>query len=129
MEGLGRIASANDAANISLTQHAGIKKWVCLSSNDDGMMRGSCGGVPRHPVTDIIGVGINGDCRLRRNLRRANRAAFRLDPPKPEPHGGKTVDMMVDWLTKGTEPPKATYTSGTAITRDNYKEAMAKEGL
>ena len=125
------IASANDAANIVLTQHAGIKKWVCLSSNDDGMM-GAVRAVESHgiPVTDIIGVGINGGPPIQKEFETGKPSGvFASILLSPSTHGGKTVDMMVDWLTKGVEPPKATYTSGTAITRDNYKEAMAKEGL
>lgn len=125
------VASANDAANVILTQHATTKKWLCLSSNDDGML-GAVRAVESRgiPVTDIIGVGINGGPPIQKEFDTGKQSGvFASILLSPSTHGGKTVDMMVDWLTKGTEPPKLTYTSGTAITRDNYKQAMAAEGL
>ena len=125
------VASANDAANIVLTQHGQIKKWVCLSSNDDGTM-GAVRAVESHkiPVTDIIGVGINGGPPVKEEFDSGKATGlFGSILLSPSQHGGQTVQMMFDWLTKGTEPQKVTLTSGTAITRANYKEAMAKESL
>lgn len=123
------IGSANDAANIVLTQHGQIKKWVCLSSNDDGMM-GAVRAVESHkiPATDIIGVGINGGPPIQAEFDSGKASGvFGSIMLHPSEHGGKTVEMMFEWLTKGTEPAKLTLTSGTAITRENYKAEMAKE--
>lgn len=123
------IGSANDAANIVLTQHGQIKKWVCLSSNDDGMM-GAVRAIESHkiPAADIIGVGINGGPPIKEEFDSDKASGvFGSILLSPSQHGGKTVELMFDWLTKGTVPPPVTLTSGTAITRDNYKEAMAKE--
>jgi L-arabinose transport system substrate-binding protein len=37
--------------------------------------------------------------------------------------------MMYEWISEGKEPPKETYTTGTLITRDNYKAELEKEGI
>ncbi len=50
--------------------------------------------------------------------------------PSPDIHGYKTSEMLYNWVTKGVEPPKFTaVTDVVLITRDNFKEELAKKGL
>jgi L-arabinose transport system substrate-binding protein len=124
------IPGALDAANITLTQHPEIKKWVAFSSNDDGVL-----GVVRATegrniaASDVIGVGINGTSGVD-DFKKPNPTGFfgsvLLSPKK---HGYDTCRMMYDWVKNGTEPPKETWTSGILITRQNYEEKMKEEGL
>jgi L-arabinose transport system substrate-binding protein len=45
-------------------------------------------------------------------------------------HGYKTSELLYNWVTKGVEPPKFTaVTDVVLITRDNFKEELAKKGL
>ena len=37
--------------------------------------------------------------------------------------------MMYKWIKNGQIPPLATFTTGALITRENYKQVMAEQGL
>ncbi|MEO7454297.1 MAG: arabinose ABC transporter substrate-binding protein [Fimbriimonadales bacterium] len=124
------IPGALDAANITLTQHSDIKKWVAFSSNDDGVL-----GVVRATEgrnissSDVIGVGINGTSGVD-DFKKPNPTGFfgsvLLSPRK---HGYDTCKMMFEWVKNGVVPPKETWTSGILITRENYEAKMKEEGL
>jgi L-arabinose transport system substrate-binding protein len=124
------IPGALDAANISLTQHPEIKKWIAFSSNDDGVL-----GVVRAtegrsiPAENVIGVGINGTSGVDDFKKSKPTGFFASVLLSPRKHGYGTAEMMYQWISQGKEPPKETWTSGILITRDNYKEMMDKEGL
>jgi len=124
------VAAASDAANAVLTAQSKFKKWVVCSSNDDGVI-GAVRAIQNRaiPVTDIIGVGINGSLAAQEWDKGQPSGIFASVLLQPRIHGGSTVEMMAAWVKDGKEPPKETYTSGTLINKDNYKEEMKKEGL
>ena len=124
------IPGALDAANPTLTQHPDVKKWVAFASNDDGVL-----GVVRAtegrtiPASDVIGVGINGTSGVD-DFKKPNPTGFFASVLlSPRRHGYDTAEAMYRWVTEGKEPQKETYTTGTLITRDNYREEMKQEGL
>jgi ABC-type sugar transport system, periplasmic component len=124
------IPGALDAANPTLTQHPDVKKWVAFASNDDGVL-----GVVRAtegrtiPAENVIGVGINGTSGVDDFKKPKPTGFFASVLLSPKRHGYDTAEAMYKWVTEGTEPPKETYTTGILITRENYEEAMKKEGL
>jgi L-arabinose transport system substrate-binding protein len=124
------IPGALDAANITLTQHSDIKKWVAFSSNDDGVL-----GVVRAtegrniPASDVIGVGINGTSGVDDFKKPQPTGFFGSVLLSPRKHGYDTCKMMYEWIKNGTVPQKETWTSGILITRDNYVGKMKEEGL
>ena len=124
------IASASDAANAVLTAHSALKKWVVFSSNDDGVLGGirsiSNRGIP---PTDIIGVGINGMLAAGEWEKGQPTGMYASVLLQPKVHGASTVEAMYKWIKDGTQPKSETYTSGTIITKDNYKDAMKKAGV
>lgn len=124
------LAAASEAANPVLTRNGTIKKWVCFSSNDDGTI-GAVRAMESAGITaeNIIGVGINGPLAADDFKKDKPTGVFGSVMLQPSVHGGKTVEMMAEWIKSGKEPEKETYTSGVLITRENYKEAMKKEGL
>jgi L-arabinose transport system substrate-binding protein len=124
------IPGAFDAANIALTQHPDIKKWVAFSSNDDGVL-GVVRATEQHgiPASDVIGVGINGTSGVDDLKKPQPTGFFASVLLSPRQHGFGTAESMFHWITKGTEPPKETYTKGILIDRTNFQEAMKKEGL
>ena len=77
---------------------------------------------------DIIGIGINGQdlADFQKTKPTGFFASVLLSPRR---HGYETAEWMYKWLTVGTAPPKATYTEGVLITRDNYKAVMAEQGF
>ena len=124
------IASASDAANAVLTAHSGIKKWVLFSSNDDGVLGGIRSITNRGiPTTDIIGVGINGMLAAAEWAKGTPTGMFASVLLQPKIHGASTVDAMNKWIKECKAPDKETYTSGTVIHSNDYKEAMAKAGV
>lgn len=124
------LAAASEAANPVLTRNGTIKKWVCFSSNDDGTI-GAVRAIESAgiPADGIIGVGINGPLAADDFKKDKPTGVFGSVMLQPSVHGGKTVEMMAEWIKSGKEPEKETYTSGVLITRENYQEAMKKEGL
>lgn len=124
------IASASDAANAVLTAHANFKKWVVFSSNDDGVL-GAIRSISNRgiPVTDIIGVGINGPLAAEEWAKGQPSGMLASVMLQPKVHGAGTVDAMAKWIRDGTEPAKETYTTGMLIDKTNYKQEMEKQGI
>jgi L-arabinose transport system substrate-binding protein len=124
------IPGALDAANITLTQHWDIQKWVAFSSNDDGVL-----GVVRATEgrnispENVIGVGINGTSGVDDLKKPQPTGFFGSILLSPRKHGYDTCKAMYEWIKNGTEPPKETWTSGILITRENYEAKMREEGL
>ncbi len=124
------ITGASDAANTVITQNQNVKKWVCFSSNDDGMM-GIVRALEARGVKpeDIIGVGINGLAVAKEFSLGKPSGVFASILLSPRAHGAQTVEMMAKWIREGTKPALETYTEGTAINRENYEAALKTEGM
>lgn len=124
------IPGAFDAATATFTQHPDIKKWVAFSSNDDGVL-----GVVRASeqrglkAADVIGVGINGTSGVDDFKKPEPTGFFASILLSPKKHGFETAEMMYKWIKEGKEPPLEIWTKGILITRSNFQEMMAKEGL
>ncbi|MCW5945465.1 MAG: arabinose ABC transporter substrate-binding protein [Fimbriimonadales bacterium] len=124
------IETAVEAASVALTRHPGVKKWIAFSSNDDGVL-GFVRATESRGISaaDVIGVGINGTSGVD-DFRKSNPTGFFASVLlSPRKHGYHTAEMMYRWIKEGVEPPKETWTTGILITRENYQELMAKEGL
>ena len=81
-------------------------------------------------AADVIGIGINGVDAIS-ELSKAQATGFYGSLlPSPDVHGYKSSEMLYNWVTKDAEPPKFTeVTDVVLITRDNFKEELAKKGL
>ncbi|MDF7723353.1 hypothetical protein PUR43_26325, partial [Enterobacter hormaechei subsp. xiangfangensis] len=125
------IPGAFDAANSMLVQHPEVKHWLVVGMNDNtvlGGVRATEGQGFKAP--DVIGIGINGVDAVS-ELSKAQATGFYGSLlPSPDVHGYKSSEMLYNWVTKGAEPPKFTeVTDVVLITRDNFKEELAKKGL
>lgn len=125
------IPGAFDAGNSMLVQHPQVKHWLIVGMNDNTVL----GGVRAtegqgFKAADVIGIGINGVDAVN-ELSKAQATGFYGSLlPSPDIHGYKTSEMLYNWVTKGAEPPKFTaVTDVVLITRDNFKEELAKKGL
>jgi len=119
-----------DAANILLTQHPEVKRWLIVGMNDTAVL-GAVRAMEGRSFTadNAIGIGINGtDC------------IDELSKTKPTPffgsmlvsapyEGYKTAEMLAQWIKDGTVPPPDTRTPGILITRENFKQVLKKEGI
>lgn len=121
---------AFSAANIILTQHPAVKKWLVYSVNDEGVL-GSVRALENHGFTaeDVIAVGIGGSTSLS-ELQKTEPTGFVgtvfvncID------HGYKTAEMLYKWIKEGVEPPMETRTTGTIVTRETYKQIMTEAGF
>ena len=125
------IPGALDAGNSLLAQRPEVKHWLVIGMNDNTVL----GGVrategQRIAPENVIAIGINGVDAVN-ELSKPNVTGFLGSLlPSPDVHGYKTTEMLYNWVTKGEEPPKFTaVTDAVLITRENFKEELAKKGL
>lgn len=124
-----QLPSAIDAANIALTQHPEIKKWVAYSSNDDGVLGFVRASEQRDIAPEnVIGIGINGTSG-KDDLKKEKSGFHASVLLSARTHGFSTAEAMYQWITEGKEPAKETYTKGTLIDRSNFKDKLKEEGI
>lgn len=124
------IPAAVDAANTILTQHMDVKKWVAFSSNDDGVLGFVRASEQKSiPAENVIGVGINGTTAKEDFAKAKPTGMYASVLLSAKTHGYSTAEMMYQWIKDGKEPPKETFTKGTLIDRNNYKEKLKEEGI
>ena len=124
------IPGSLDATNTLLTQQPGVKHWLVCSSNDNGVLGAirALEGRGFAPESSV-GVGINGtDCIV--ELEKAKPTSFYGSMLlSAKEHGFKTSEMMFKWIKDGVEPPLDTRTTGTLITRENFRQVLKEQGV
>jgi len=124
------IPGAHDAADVVLTQHPEVKKWVIYSLNDDGVLGGVRATEDHNiPAENVIGVGINGTSGVDDLKKDKPTGFFASVLLSARTHAFDTCHAMYEWITKNKEPEKEHYTTGVLITRKDFKEKMQAEGL
>ncbi len=124
------ISDSRTAATTVLTLHPNIKNWLIASMNDAGAM-GAVRATEAFniPPERVVGIGINGDLALADLKKSTPNGLFGSILLQAKRHGFDTSDMMYKWITEGKVPPKITYTDGILITRANFKQVLADQGL
>jgi L-arabinose transport system substrate-binding protein len=124
------IPGGRDAANIVLTQHAGVKHWLVTGMNDEAVL-GAVRAMENRGIrpADVIGIGIGGDTGKTDFEKPQTTGFFASVLISPKRHGQETATMLYLWIKDGVSPPPTTFTSGVLITRENYKRVMAEQGL
>jgi L-arabinose transport system substrate-binding protein len=118
------------AANVILTQHPDVKKWLVYSVNDEAVL-GSVRALENRKFKpeDIIAVGIGGSTSLP-ELQKAEPTGFVgtcfVDCIQ---EGYRTAEMLYQWIKDGTQPPLETRTAGTIVTRETYRKVMTDAGF
>lgn len=119
-----------DAANIVLTQHPDVKKWLACGTNDEAVL-----GVVRAtetrsiPAENVIGIGIGGSTGKVDFEKERPTGFFATVLINPKRHGYETSELMYRWIKDGVPPPRTTFTTGTLITRENWKTVMKAQEL
>lgn len=125
------IPGALDAGNSLLAQKPDVKNWLIVGMNDNTVL----GGVrategQRIAPENVIAIGINGVDAVNELSKPSATGFLGSLLPSPDVHGYKTTELLYNWVTKDEAPPMFTaVTDVVLITRDNYKEELAKKGL
>jgi len=124
------IPGAFDAANIVLTQHPEIKRWLVFSMNDEGVL-GAVRALEGRGfgAAETIGIGIGAGTGLTEFEKEEPTGYFATCMISPLRHGYETAELLYKWVKEGVEPPAATRTAGVMAYRDDYREVQKKLGL
>jgi L-arabinose transport system substrate-binding protein len=125
------VPGAFDAANILLTQHPEVKRWLICGMNDSAVMGAVRAMEGRGFSADnVVGIGINGSDDCISEFKKPKPTGFHASVLlSAKRHGQETAEMMFKWIKDGVEPAKATYTDGVLITRDTYERILKEQGL
>jgi L-arabinose transport system substrate-binding protein len=125
------IPGALDAANSLLVQYPGVKNWLVVGMNDNTVLGGIRATEGQGFAADnIIGIGINGVDAVNELAKSKATGFYGSLLPSPDVHGFKSIESLYKWVKDDVEPKKfVEVTDVVLITRDNFKEELAKKGL
>lgn len=121
---------ANTAASPVFARHATFKKWVIFALNEESVLGGVRAAEQFHlGAADVIGVGINGTgAAFAEFSKPAPTGFFGTIAVSSAMHGRQSVLNLVSWIRDGKQPPADTQTTGTLMTRDNWKQVKEQLG-
>lgn len=124
------VPAAFDAANIVLTQHPEVKRWLVFSVNDEGVL-GAIRAMEGRGFTakNVIGIGIGAGTGFIEFEKEKPTGYFAIAVISPKCHGYETAESLYTWIKDGVEPPKDTRTKAVIATRENYKQVKQELGL
>jgi ABC-type sugar transport system substrate-binding protein len=117
------------AAAPVLTAQARIDRWIVIGLNDETVVGGvrAAEGLSL-PQTSLIGLGIGGSEAAIAELGKPRATGFFATVLlSPRRHGYDTSAAMYRWIARGQRPADVTLTSGTLMTRDNFRAVLARE--
>ncbi len=117
------------AAAPVLTARAAIDRWIVLGLNDETVVGGirAAEGLGLKPPS-LIGIGIGGSEAAIAELAKPTPTGFVATVLlSARRHGYDTAAALFRWITHGVRPPAETLTSGTLMTRDNFRALLAAE--
>jgi L-arabinose transport system substrate-binding protein len=118
-----------NAASVILTQQATVKHWLICSINDEGVL-GAVRAMEGRGLgaDDVIGIGIGGSTGEEEFKKEKPTGFFATVLLDPKRHGFETADLLYRWIKDGVAPPAVTYTAGTLVTRDNFRQIRKEQG-
>lgn len=125
------IPGALDAANSLLVQYPDVKNWLVVGMNDNTVLGGIRATEGQgFAAENIIGIGINGVDAVNELAKSSATGFYGSLLPSPDVHGFKSIESLYKWVNDDVEPQKfVEVTDVVLITRDNFKEELAKKGL
>ncbi|MCE0493578.1 arabinose ABC transporter substrate-binding protein [Vibrio salinus] len=125
------IPGALDAANSLLVQYPMVKHWLVVGMNDNTVLGGIRATEGQgFDAANVIGIGINGVDAVTELAKTKPTGFYGSLLPSPDVHGFKSIESLYKWVKDGVEPKKfVEVTDVVLITRDNYKDELAKKGL
>ncbi len=124
------VPGALDAADIVITQHPEVKRWLVFSVNDEGVLGAVRAMESRgFNATTIIGIGIGAGAGCVEFAKENPTGFFATCLINPARHGFDTTEHLYKWIKSGTPPPRDTRTPGIIMTRATYQQVMKEQGL
>ncbi|MGJ7095818.1 arabinose ABC transporter substrate-binding protein [Vibrio hannami] len=125
------IPGALDAANSLLVQYPKVKNWLVVGMNDNTVLGGIRATEGQgFAAENIIGIGINGVDAVNELAKSKATGFYGSLLPSPDVHGFKSIESLYKWVKDDVQPKKfVEVTDVVLITRDNFKEELAKKGL
>lgn len=117
------------AAAPVLTARARVEHWIIIGLNDETVVGGvrAAEGLSL-PQARLIGIGIGGSEAAISELAKPRATGFFATVLlSPRRHGYETSAAMYRWIVDGKRPAAVTLTSGTLMTRDNFRSVLARE--
>jgi ABC-type sugar transport system substrate-binding protein len=117
------------AAAPVLTARARIDRWIIIGLNDETVVGGvrAAEGLSL-AQKNLIGIGIGGSEAAIAELGKPRATGFFATVLlSPRRHGYDTSAAMYRWIARGQRPADVTLTSGTLMTRDNFRAVLARE--
>jgi L-arabinose transport system substrate-binding protein len=124
------LPGAFDAANIALSQHSEVRRWLVFSINDEGVL-GAIRAMENRGfnAASVIGIGIGSSLGIIEFQKKDVTPFYAFCLINPYMHGFETAQMLYEWISRGIEPPHDIRTPGTVVTRDNYVQVLRGLGL
>jgi L-arabinose transport system substrate-binding protein len=124
------LPGAFDAANIALSQHGEVRRWLVFSINDEGVL-GAIRALENRGFNadSVIGIGIGSSLGIIEFQKRERTPFFAFCLINPWKHGFETAEMLYNWIHDDIEPPMDIRTTGTIVTREDYVEVLRGLGL
>jgi len=125
------IPGALDAANSLLVQYPDVKQWLVVGMNDNTVLGGIRATEGQGFGADnVIGIGINGVDAVNELAKSKPTGFYGSLLPSPDVHGYKSIESLYKWVKEDVEPTKfVEVTDVVLITRDNFRDELAKKGL
>ncbi|MBT6144787.1 MAG: substrate-binding domain-containing protein [Gemmatimonadetes bacterium] len=119
-----------DTANIVLTQHPEVERWLVFSMNDEGVL-GSVRALEGRgfSAANTIGIGIGAGTGLTEFEKDEPTGYFATCMISPLRHGYETTELLYKWVKDGVAPPADTRTAGVMAYRHDYREVQKRLGL
>lgn len=121
-------AGAAAAAAPVLAAHPEVHQWAIVSLNEETVL----GGVRASEQfglspASVIGVGIGGAGAAQAEFsKRSFTGFFGTIAVSSRMHGERTTANLIRWIRTGERPPADTATTGTLMTRANWRQIAAK---
>ncbi|WP_129139016.1 arabinose ABC transporter substrate-binding protein [Modicisalibacter coralii] len=117
-------SSAFAAASPVFSKHGDFEHWVIYALNEESVLGGVRASEQYGLSPDqVIGVGINGSGAAFAEFSREKPTGFYgTVAVSSTMHGRQSAENLYEWITDGKKPPADTQTTGTLMTRDNWKQ-------
>jgi L-arabinose transport system substrate-binding protein len=107
-----------------ITSHPEITNWIIYAGNDEGVVGAVRALEQAGKDKDAIGCGL-GAGLAKGEFEKEKATAFKASVAiSSADHGKICLDLLYDYAVNKTEIPMVTNSSGTIVTRDNYKEVL-----